>query len=90
MEGIVDHKTNGHAVQPSDMYITHGISKPRVGTCVLNGKMGLQAGSAWWMSRKATQLKLLSMPLQRACLAPLLLYGGPQIPSRSAVELLML
>jgi hypothetical protein len=24
MEGIVDHKTDGHAVEPSDMYIKHG------------------------------------------------------------------
>jgi hypothetical protein len=23
MEGIVDHKTDGHAVQPDDMYIKH-------------------------------------------------------------------
>jgi hypothetical protein len=51
MEGIVDQKTDGHAVEPADMYIKHGINKkvrkqPRVGTCVLNGKMGLQAGSA--------------------------------------------
>jgi hypothetical protein len=27
MEGFVDHKTDGHAVEPADMYITHGINK---------------------------------------------------------------
>jgi hypothetical protein len=27
MEGIVDHKTDGHAVEPDDMYINHGINK---------------------------------------------------------------
>jgi hypothetical protein len=25
MECIVDHKTDGHAVEPADMYIKHGI-----------------------------------------------------------------
>jgi hypothetical protein len=24
MEGIIDHKTDGHAVEPADMYIKHG------------------------------------------------------------------
>jgi hypothetical protein len=24
MEGIIDHKTDGHAVEPADMYINHG------------------------------------------------------------------
>jgi hypothetical protein len=24
MEGIVDHKTDGHAVEPDDIYIKHG------------------------------------------------------------------
>jgi hypothetical protein len=51
MEGIVDQKTDGHIVEPADMYIKHGsntkVSKTRAGTCVLNGNMGLQAGSAW-------------------------------------------
>jgi hypothetical protein len=27
MEGIVDHRTDGHAVEPSDMYIKHGSNK---------------------------------------------------------------
>jgi hypothetical protein len=27
MEGIIDHKTDGHAVDPSDMYIKHGSNK---------------------------------------------------------------
>jgi hypothetical protein len=27
MEGIIDHKTDGHAVAPSDMYIKHGSKK---------------------------------------------------------------
>jgi hypothetical protein len=27
MEGIVDHKTDGHAVERADMYITHGSNK---------------------------------------------------------------
>jgi hypothetical protein len=27
MEGIVDHKTDGHAVEPADMYIKHGSNK---------------------------------------------------------------
>jgi hypothetical protein len=27
MEGIVDHKTDGDAVEPADMYIKHGINK---------------------------------------------------------------
>jgi hypothetical protein len=27
MEGIVDHKTDGHAVEPADMYIKHGRNK---------------------------------------------------------------
>jgi hypothetical protein len=27
MEGIVDHKTDGHAVEPADMYINHGNNK---------------------------------------------------------------
>jgi hypothetical protein len=24
MEGIIDHKTDGHALEPADMYIKHG------------------------------------------------------------------
>jgi hypothetical protein len=84
MEGIIDHKTDGHAVEPSDIYIKHGSNKKvwkkqKVGTCVFTGKMGLQAGSAWWISRKATLLKLLSMLLPKACLIPLLLSGGPHM-----------
>jgi hypothetical protein len=27
MEGIIDHKTDGHAVEPADMYIKHGSKK---------------------------------------------------------------
>jgi hypothetical protein len=27
MEGIIDHKTDGHAVEPADMYIKHGRNK---------------------------------------------------------------
>jgi hypothetical protein len=27
MEGIVDHKTDGRAVEPADMYIKHGSNK---------------------------------------------------------------
>jgi hypothetical protein len=27
MKGIVDHKTDGHVVEPSDMYIKHGINR---------------------------------------------------------------
>jgi hypothetical protein len=27
MEGIIDHKTDGHAIEPDDMYIKHGINK---------------------------------------------------------------
>jgi hypothetical protein len=27
MEGIIDHKTDGHAVAPADMYIKHGRNK---------------------------------------------------------------
>jgi hypothetical protein len=27
MEGIIDHKTYGHAVEPADMYINHGSNK---------------------------------------------------------------
>jgi hypothetical protein len=27
MEGIVDHKTDGHVVEPADMYIKHGSNK---------------------------------------------------------------
>jgi hypothetical protein len=91
MEGIVDHKTDGHAVEPADMYIKHGSNMKvrkttKGGACGFNGKMGLQAGSAWRISRKATQLKLLSMLLQRASLMPLILCYGPHISSISAVE----
>jgi hypothetical protein len=43
--GIIDHKTDGHAIERAEMYIKHGSNnkvrkKPRVGTCALNGKMG--------------------------------------------------
>jgi hypothetical protein len=75
MEGIFDHKTDDHAVEPADMYIKHGRNL---------------AGSAWWISRKATQLKLISMLRQRDCFIPLLLYGGTHISSRSALEVLLL
>jgi hypothetical protein len=27
MEGIIDHKTDGHAIEPADMYINHGSNK---------------------------------------------------------------
>jgi hypothetical protein len=27
MESIVDHKTDGHAIEPADMYIKHGSNK---------------------------------------------------------------
>jgi hypothetical protein len=27
MEGIVDHKIDGHAIEPADMYIKHGSNK---------------------------------------------------------------
>jgi hypothetical protein len=27
MEGIIDHKTDGHAVEPADMYIKHGSNR---------------------------------------------------------------
>jgi hypothetical protein len=27
MDGIFDHKTDGHAVEPADMYINHGSNK---------------------------------------------------------------
>jgi hypothetical protein len=27
MKGIIDHKTDGHAVEPTDMYIKHGRNK---------------------------------------------------------------
>jgi hypothetical protein len=91
MDGIVHHKTDGHAVEPSDMYIKHGSKrkrgkKPRVGTCVLNGNMGPQAGSAWRISSKANLLKLMNMLLPRVCLTLLILCGGPQMSSRSAAE----
>jgi hypothetical protein len=90
MEGIVDHKKYGHAVEYDDMYIKHGSNKKARKTTkgwnlCLNGKMGPQAGSAWQISRKATQLKLLSMQLQRAFLMPLILFGGPHMSSRSTV-----
>jgi hypothetical protein len=70
-EGIVDHKKDGHAFESAEIFIKHGSNKqvrkqPRVGTCVLNGNIGQQAGSAWWISSKATQFKLLSIQLQRA------------------------
>jgi hypothetical protein len=95
MEGIVDHKTYDHAIEPADMYIKHGSNKQVRKTtkgwhlCV-EWKMGLEAGSAWWISRKATQLKLLNMHLQRACLMPLLLCGGLHMSSRSTVELVLM
>jgi hypothetical protein len=27
MEGIIDHKTDGHAFEPADIHTTHGINK---------------------------------------------------------------
>jgi hypothetical protein len=95
MECIIYHKTDGHAVDRADMYIKHGGNKKvrkksRVGTCVLNGNMGQQSGSAWWISRKANQLKLLSMQLPRTCLMPLLLCGVTHMCSRSTAGSLLL
>jgi hypothetical protein len=88
MDGIVDHKTDGHAVEPADMYIKHGSNKKVRGksmvvTCVLNGKMGPQAGSACQISRKATQLKLLNMMPPRACLTLLIFVVGPTCPQEA-------
>jgi phosphoribosylformimino-5-aminoimidazole carboxamide ribonucleotide (ProFAR) isomerase len=40
--------------------------------------------------QKATQLKLMSMQLQRACMMPLLLFGGIHMFSRIAAELMLL
>jgi hypothetical protein len=82
MEGIVDHNTDGNAVEPADMYIKHGNNK-KVRKTTKGWNLLLQDGSAWWISRKATQLKFMSMLLQRACITPLLLYGGPHMSSRS-------
>jgi hypothetical protein len=94
MEGIIGHNTDGHAIERADMYIKNGRNKqvrekPRVGTYVLNGKMGQQAESVWWISRKATPLKLLSIQLPITCFMPLILYGGPHVYSRGAVGSLL-
>jgi hypothetical protein len=73
MEGIVDHNTDGHAVEPADMYINHGsnnkVRKPTKGwnLCVewKDWTTSWECGSASRISRKATLLKLLNMLLQR-------------------------
>jgi hypothetical protein len=68
MEGIVHHKTDGDAVEGADMYLKHESSKEVRKTTKgwHNGNMGQETGSAWRLSRKATQLNVLSMQLQRA------------------------
>jgi hypothetical protein len=84
MESIVDQKTYGHAIDRSDMYINHG-SKKQVMKTTKGWHLCVEwkDGSAWWISRKATQLKLLSMQFPRTCLLPLLLCDGPHMYSRS-------
>jgi hypothetical protein len=95
MEGIIDHKTDGHTIDRADMYINHGSKKqvrkqPRVGTCALNENMGQPAGSAWLTSRKSALPRLLSMQLPRTYLMPLIFCGVLHMYSRSLAGLLLL
>jgi hypothetical protein len=104
MEGIVDHNTDGHSIEPSDMYINKGSNKQvrktikgwhlcdecKYGTTSWERLVDLKESNPGRISRKATQLKLPIMQLQRACLMPLFFCGGPYMYSRSAVEVLML
>jgi hypothetical protein len=87
MEGIIDHRADGHAVAPAEMYIKHGSNKK---VRILSGKMVIQAGSACQTSKNATLLRLLNMLLPKYCLIPLLLYGGTRMSFKSAPELLPL
>jgi hypothetical protein len=88
MGGIIDHRTDGHAVDPAEMYIKHGSKKTvskttKGGTFVLSGNIVLQAWSAWRISRKSIMLRLLNMLLPKACLIPLILSGGPHMSFRN-------
>jgi hypothetical protein len=86
MEGIIYHKTDGHAVEHDDIYIKHGSNEQvkKTSTCVLNEKMGQPAGSAWLTSKKSTLLRFLSMQLPITYLMPLIFCGGLHMYSRSA------
>jgi hypothetical protein len=49
MEGIVDHKTDGHAVEPADMYIKHGSNrKVRQTTKGWNLRVEWKDGTTSW------------------------------------------
>jgi hypothetical protein len=84
MEGIIYHRTDGHAIAPADMYIKHGSNKKVRNTtkgwhlCV-EWKDGTTIWERMADLKKATLLKLLSMLIPKACLIPLVLSGGPHM-----------
>jgi hypothetical protein len=84
MEGISDHKTDGHSIEPADVYIKHGSNKKvRKTTKGRHLCVEWKDGTTSWEHlvdpRKATLLKLLNMLLPRACLIPLILSGEPHM-----------
>jgi hypothetical protein len=90
MEGLIDHKTDGHAIDRADMYIKHGRNNQvRKTTNAWNLCVEWKYGTTSWecsclTSRKATLPRLLSMQLPISYLMPLLLCGGLHMYSRSA------
>jgi hypothetical protein len=91
MDCIVDHITDGHAVDRADMNINHGsnmqVWKTTIGgTCALSGRTEPQVGNVFQISRNAIPWKLLNMPLARNSKMNLILYGGCNMSSISGTK----
>jgi hypothetical protein len=90
MEGIIDHKTDGHAVEPAGMYIKNDIkNKVRKTTKGWHLCVEWKDGTASWECladiKETNPVEVDTyILLLRACLIPLILSGGPHMSSRSA------
>jgi hypothetical protein len=93
MEGIVDHKKDGHAVEPADMYIKHGSNKQVRKTtkgwylCV-EWKYGTKIWEDLADLKESKPVEVAEYAVAKSLLDALLLCGGLHMSSRSAVELL--
>jgi hypothetical protein len=88
MEGIVDHKTDGHAVEPSDMNIKHGRNKKvRKTTKGWNLCVAWKDGTTSWERladiKESSPVEVDEYADAKILLATPDLCGGPHIPQEA-------
>jgi hypothetical protein len=93
MEGIIDHRTDCHAVAPVEMYIKHGSNKKVKKTtkgwhlCV-EWKDGTTSWESLAYIKESNPIEVAEYAATKSLLISPLLSGGPHMCFRSAPELL--